>query len=134
VKALLLGSAPAAALGLLLGGFARPELAVAPPPMQPVETSYAWALPEPPAYDAPASAAYVSRANWPGEPPAPPPDPEPVPAVDVYAYAYPADDAPEPPVAEDEPAEPSYPSIAGDILSGTERERSPAAEATSPEA
>lgn len=134
MKALFLGSAPAAALGVLLGNFAHPELAVAPPPMQPVEASYAPSALEPAPYYAPPPHPYVSRAEWRSalaDPP-PLPEPEPLPAVDAYAVAH--YEPSEPPVADSEQPKPSYPSVAGDILAGTERERPPPVEATQPEA
>jgi hypothetical protein len=136
VKALFVGSAPAAALGLLLGAAARPELGLeAPPPMEPAPAAYASFTAEPSPY-AGQTPAYVYGTDWMirRAAAAPPPEAEPEPIAETYLFAH--YEAPEPQPQEVWAPPPTYPSIDGDILAGTEPAHPPPAaiEVASPEA
>lgn len=135
MKALFLGSAPAAALGLLLGAAAQPELALyeAPPPMEPAQTSYAWVPAEPPPY-AGQIPDHVRGADWLSRRFATPPAPEVEPAPATQTYVFAQYEYVEPPPADDWEAAPTYPSLDGDILSGSDRAPPPTIEVTSPAA
>lgn len=135
MRELFLGSAPAAALGLLLGGMARPELAIEQPrPMEPAQVAYVSAPYEPPAYAA-TPPSYVLGTDWTrrsrifiASSYVEPTPPEPA----DYAYAEHASvDAS---ATEIFNPPPSYPSVDGDILAGIGSAEPPVIETAAPEA
>jgi hypothetical protein len=133
VKALFLGSAPAAALGLLLGGAARPELALyeASPPMEPATATYASYAAEPPPFSGQVP-NYALGSDWARRRSAALSPSETEPPAETYVFAQ-YEYVEPPPIDDWEPAS-AYPSLDGDILAGTERAPPPTIEVVSPAA